>query len=702
MAAVAPLRIDSARRLTDHPAMKMQRLVWACVGGVMVSGPGCTDDGSDTGQSASGTDATGPGLITTGTTTATTGTTTGDLPTTGGSMSGPTEATSTTAPTGSSTTGSSGEISGSSSSSGTTTGGDEACGGCPIGFICKYEQCLPNLGLCATNDDCPGDSYCDPDGQCIPYGVPEGIINDPDCQKENIPEGVTPTVQCEWQVPVDPLDKTKASTWIYTTPMVADLNLDKDPGKLAPSIIVSTFYSSGSDRRGMLRVFDGRTCEEQLRAGGLDEPDFSNRPGYAVPWAVGDLDNDVANGGHPEIVGYNVNSNTTTEPVRLYAFRVDSSGDTPKLERMWYGRDCADGDKILTFGTGNMTTGPSLIDLNDDDTPEILVGEHVFGADGCLLTTWGAGSTNTLNFVADVDLDGGMDLVAPGRVAAWDPLTTEWINKPWFTKNPQQLVGNVAVANLGGYSAVLGIDLLQTPEVVVLSSPGSQGALRIQSLDGTIVWGPVPLYKTGNPAANSGGPLTISDFDGDGHAEFASAGANQYAVYDPDCQKALMGNSPPERPGGTCVRAPEQEAKNLPDGVLWAQPSQDLSSNITGSSIFDFNGDGTGEAVYRDECFIRVYDGKSGTVLFSAPASSGTGQEYPTIADVDGDFATEIVVPRTPFSGCPAKDPLFPAGAPFVKAAGFVIYRDPMDRWANSRPVWNQHAYSITHIMGIV
>src|SRR5690606_16595561 len=122
----------------------------------------------------------------------------------------------------------------------------------------------------------------------------------------------------------------------------------------------------------------------------------------------------------------------------------------------------------------------------------------------------------------------------------------------------------------------------------------------------------------------------------------------------------------------------EQEAKNLPDGVLWVQPSQDLSSNITGSSIFDFNGDGAAEAVYRDECYIRVYDGRTGTVLFSAPASSGTGNEYPAIVDVDGDFATEIVVPRTNYNSCPKPDPLYPNSGEFVARPGFVIYRDPL------------------------
>jgi hypothetical protein len=139
--------------------------------------------------------------------------------------------------------------------------------------------------------------------------------------------------------------------------------------------------------------------------------------------------------------------------------------------------------------------------------------------------------------------------------------------------------------------------------------------------------------------------------------------------------------------------------QGLPDGILWAQLSQDFSSSGTGSSIFDFDGDGKAEAVYRDECYLRVYEGHSGRVIYSAPASSGTGFELPVIVDVDGDFATEIVVPRSAGGpDCPEFDPLFPASTGFVKQGGFAILRDPEDLWAASRPIWNQHAYSITHI----
>jgi hypothetical protein len=78
--------------------------------------------------------------------------------------------------------------------------------------------------------------------------------------------------------------------------------------------------------------------------------------------------------------------------------------------------------------------------------------------------------------------------------------------------------------------------------------------------------------------------------------------------------------------------------------VLWSRPSQDQSSNVTGSSIFDFEGDGIAEAVYADECFVRVYDGRTGDVLFSQSHSSCTWYENPVVADVDGDFNAEIVI----------------------------------------------------------
>ncbi|MCU0692788.1 MAG: hypothetical protein MUF54_15415, partial [Polyangiaceae bacterium] len=222
--------------------------------------------------------------------------------------------------------------------------------------------------------------------------------------------------------------------------------------------------------------------------------------------------------------------------------------------------------------------------------------------------------------------------------------------------------------------------------VSVVNSPGGFWLRLCRAM----VWGPLELHHDAGVPGGHGGPPTASDFDGDGQVELAAA-ANPYcAVYDPDCVAVLNGANPPEGPGGACSRAPSMAS--LPDGILWAQPSQDFSSSGTGSSIFDFDGNRTGEAVYGDECYVRVYAGATGEVSYSASASSGTGFELSVIVDVDGDFASEIIVARSLGPACPASDPLFPGSPGFVRQGGFVILRDPEDRWAASRPIWASFA----------
>jgi len=275
-----------------------------------------------------------------------------------------------------------------------------------------------------------------------------------------------------------------------------------------------------------------------------------------------------------------------------------------------------------------------------------------------------------------------------------------------------------------------------------------KGNVAIQTIAGRVVFGPVNL-----PAVcplvveNVGGPPTIGDFDSDGRAELACAGCGSYTVFDPDC-----------KPGAPAAICPTQTT----NGILWSQPSQDYSSSSTGSSIFDFEGDGAAEAIYADECFARVYEGKTGEVLFSQYHTSCTWYENPVVADVDRDFQSELVVPSNvncdKYTDCSSvydkspsgksMDPLFKGfrcksgadclggvcsagicrcttnsqcgglgsyecAAPVTgtpgsgnvcrsiilgPATGIRIYRDVQDRWVDSRPIWNQHAYSVTNI----
>jgi hypothetical protein len=76
----------------------------------------------------------------------------------------------------------------------------------------------------------------------------------------------------------------------------------------------------------------------------------------------------------------------------------------------------------------------------------------------------------------------------------------------------------------------------------------------------------------------------------------------------------------------------------------WSAVTQDQSSNATGSSVFDFQGDGIAEVTYNDECYARVYSGSDGKVLLKIENSSATIHEYPIVVDADADGNSEILM----------------------------------------------------------
>ena len=74
-------------------------------------------------------------------------------------------------------------------------------------------------------------------------------------------------------------------------------------------------------------------------------------------------------------------------------------------------------------------------------------------------------------------------------------------------------------------------------------------------------------------------------------------------------------------------------------------------------------------------------------VLFRDRNSSRTRTEYPVIADVDGDFKANIVFSTNNDSQ-----------ASLVTDAGIEVFKDSLDNWVSTRPVWNQHTYHITNV----
>jgi len=173
----------------------------------------------------------------------------------------------------------------------------------------------------------------------------------------------------------------------------------------------------------------------------------------------------------------------------------------------------------------------------------------------------------------------------------------------------------------------------------------SNNTVRAMDTSGVVLWGPVTM-----PSANITSPAAIGDIDADGEPEIIVAGGSELWAIERD---------------GT---------------VKWTAEVID-ESGATGASIFDFEGDGIAEVVYIDEQEMVVYDGETGAVKFySTDHASATMYDYPTVADVDGDNQAEIIVCHDGFG------------------SAISAYGDLEESWAPARPIWNQHAYSITNV----
>ena len=135
---------------------------------------------------------------------------------------------------------------------------------------------------------------------------------------------------------------------------------------------------------------------------------------------------------------------------------------------------------------------------------------------------------------------------------------------------------------------------------------------------------------------------------------------------------------------------------------LWEATTKDGSSQRTGSSVFDFDGDGRSEVIYGDEWYLRIYPGTEPDcpggpncdgvmtdeeVLFIDINSSRTRAEYPIIADVDGDFKAEIIVSTNNESN-----------QGDIGDAGIEVFEDRLDNWVGTLPIWNQHTYHVTNV----
>jgi hypothetical protein len=302
---------------------------------------------------------------------------------------------------------------------------------------------------------------------------------------------------------------------------------------------------------------------------------------------------------------------------------------------------------VIPEGCLSTRAHPFMADLDGDGVVEVVAGYgvHAEGAQVCR----GFESAHMLTTAADLDGDGMMEVVGGSRAFSFDA-DAETPCVPLWT----------ASGVSDGRPAVADMDLDGDPDVVTVGS----NIWILEGATGEVIWGPYPI-----PGGGGGGAPTIADFDGDGRPEMSTAGLDDYAVYDLDCV-----------PGGD----PAFCASGRTDGMLWTQATHDHSSSVTGSSVFDFEGDGAAEVVYADEYFLRIYRGVDGFVLYSLPNSSGTLWEYPLIVDADNDMQAEIVVISNDYAWGPTR--------------GVRVIGDSLHNWVRTRRIWNQHTYHVTNV----
>lgn len=337
--------------------------------------------------------------------------------------------------------------------------------------------------------------------------------------------------------------------------------------------------------------------------------------------------------------------------------RVDEVRLGARIDAVSRGRDPAGQARAC----GDVGTR-AIADLDNDGLAEVYVGLTVFDHRGVLKWTSpsaGNGGRGPITVAADLDGDGDLELVS-GNQAVHHDGSAHW--------------GPRAPATLGpdGWPAIADFDGDGAPEVAVVA----EGTLRIYTAAGEVFSPPIAF-------SGRGGPPTIGDADGDGIPEIAVASSNALTLYRLGAENALE--------------------------VLWSQASRDFSSNYTGSSLFDFEGDGRVEVIYADECYARVYDGPGDgagatTVRFEVPNTSCTATEYPVVADVTGDGSAELVVVSNDMSGradssCRSYAEACATTFPGYEASrGVRVYRDAQDNWVATRAIWNQHSYHVTNV----
>ena len=346
------------------------------------------------------------------------------------------------------------------------------------------------------------------------------------------------------------------------------------------------------------------------------------------------------------------------------------------------------------------SVSPIFADVDKDGIPEIVVNGRIFNStNGKLLCSTAA---NGYTFVANLFDTQNLNILVGNRIYQPNATLTSaplirTINQTVHPSDPDY-PGAITIPT-GGRPVVADMDKDGKLDLIISYNSGSSSFSDYTFISiSDPETGVIKASKYIPDAGVSTYPF-IGDIDGDGLPEIVFI-KNLYSNYG-------RGNGSSETAGDSQY-CQILAYKYIPgDPILqefWSYQHYDYSGQ-TGMTLFDFNLDGISEIVYRDEWNLRIINGSgkhhitglpvAPYNLASFPNHSGTSQEFPTIADVDGDGQAEILV-----VGAAMNNNLVNASY-FEYSGSLWVFKsdDPTNNpWAPARKVWNQHMYNVVNI----
>ncbi|MDR1499719.1 MAG: T9SS type A sorting domain-containing protein [Tannerellaceae bacterium] len=536
-------------------------------------------------------------------------------------------------------------------------------------------------------------------------------------------------------IPSDGKD-TSERLYGFSIPLVGDLNGDGYPEIIGvaksttdDAIVAPTGCYTG------IHIYNGQTGKRisKLFFSGCDDTHYYNHSGWhGAPSIMALVDSD-SDGTIELIVAFPDGSNTVGTNANRYKhklasfnLRYNSTAGNYSLEERWI--------STAAYGTGDYEKiTPQVVDFDGDGIPEILTYHQIYNAQtGAVLYTFD--STDFLNYlgrnvnaprggppskqdrwlafpyVYDMDLDGIYDIVVGGRIYRMKKTGTTFS------------ADIITCLNIGdGYTGVADINGDGIADVVVVSRAGTSNTDDVVIK----VWNPgfnsngvanpysitsrtITLVSGGANTTGSNSYVYIGDIDG---REQEHGGKTYRLPEIAILTRRVAVNNFPRHPnisgiaevdGGIpasytwpsttmgCIFALTYDAVegNLKGSFIMEHKDRSIN---TGFTMFDFDNDGIQEICYRDETdlrvikpvipFVRTTTTSSNIIMFSKPAKSYTGFEYPVIADIDNDASAEIVVLAHEDSN---------TTAPW----GYIFAVGPTgDKFAPALPVWNQFMY---------